>query len=309
MPTFEFRSDFLVNLHHTLYYQAGVLQLLYSAGPDSLPGLPKRVYQQMTHYIPTEDQAQWYRALRFYQDEYGGRSLVFDDALNTVENALAAGVPPVRLKLVLDDVSPIYRKALWPIHDALNGQCIGQWKTALSAYGPALFGTLSRLYQRSWLDVPYRVDVVSNTDRDGAYSIAGKGDLYWHIVMSSFDRDDAGLHGFEIMSHEASHSIVAPDEGPIGTAIADACKSLDRPEPADLWHAAIMFLPGVVLQRLLSPAQAGGYVPAFVANGVFTQAYPRYFAAFQKSLVPYVEGRTSLQNAFHAVVQQVVAAG
>jgi hypothetical protein len=305
-PRFEFHSDFLVNLHHTLYYQAGVLQMLYTTGPDALPGLPARVYREVVTHIPSPEQGRWYRALRFYQNEYGWRSLIFDDEMYALENDLVAGTPPAQLKRVLDDVSPIYRERLWPIHDSLNRKSIEEWQAAVARYGPSFFPALANLYQRPWLPIPCRVDVVATTDRLGAYNNPGKDNRYWHIVMSTYDRENDDLHGFEIMTHEASHSIVLPDDGPIGGAIASACKALDRPEPNNLWHATIMYIPGIVLQRL---AYAAGmhYELAFVANEVFTKAYPRYYAALQRHLLPYVDGRSTLGEALYATVAQVVS--
>lgn len=305
-PRFEFHSDVLLNLHHTLYYQAGVLQMLYTTGGDALPGLPARVYHEMVTHIPSSEQERWYRALRFYQDHYGWRSLIFDDEMSALENDLVAGTPPAQLKHVLDDVSPIYRERLWPIHDTVNRTSIEEWKAAVARYGPSFFPTLAKLYQRPWLPIPYRVDVVATTDRLGAYNNPGRDNSYWQIVMSSYDRENDDLHGFEIMTHEASHSIVTPDEGPIGGGIASACRSLDRPEPNNLWHAAIMYIPGIVLQRLAG-ASGMHYELAFVANGVFTRAYPRYYAAFQQHLLPYVNGRRSLEESLYATVAQVVS--
>lgn len=304
-PRFEFHSDFSVNLHHTLYYQASVLQLVYTS-PDALPELPARVYREMLTHIPLAEQERWYRALRFYQDQYGWRSLIFDDLMYTLENDIVAGTPPAQLKRLLDDVSPIYRERLWPIHDASNRTCIEAWQAAIARFGPSLFPALAKLYQRPWLSIPNRVDVVATTDRLGAYNNPGKDNRYWHIVMSSYDRDNEGLHGFEIMTHEASHAIVPPEEGPIGGGIASACEALDRPEPNNLWHATIMYIPGIVLQRLADAAGVD-YELAFIANGVFTKAYPRYYAAFQQQLLPYVDGRVTLEEALHATVAQVVS--
>lgn len=305
-PRFEFHSAFLVNLHHTLYYQASVLQALYTTGLDMLGELPARVYREMITHIPSAEQGRWYRALRYYQNEYGWRSLIFDDEMYALENDVVAGTPPAPLKRVLDDVSPIYRERLWPIHDARNRTSIQEWQAALSRYGPSLFPALAKLYQRPWLPIPYRVDVVAATDRLGAYNNPGEGNRYWHIVISTYDHQNDDLNGFEIVTHEASHSIVLPDEGPIGGTIASACKTLDRPEPNNLWHATIMYIPGIVLQRL---ALAAGmrYQLAFVANQVFTKAYPRYYAAFQRHLLPYVDERATLAEALYATVEQVVS--
>jgi hypothetical protein len=305
-PRFEFHSAFLVNLHHTLYYQASVLQMLYTTGSDALPGLPARVYREIVTQIPPSEQGRWYRALRFYQSQYGWRSLIFDDEMYALENDIVAGTPPAQLKRVLDDVAQIYRDRLWPIHDSRNRKSIEAWQAAVARYGPSFFPALAKLYQRPWLTIPCRVDVVAATDRLGAYNNPGTNNRYWHIVLSSYDRENDDLHGFEIMSHEASHSIVLPDDGPIGGTIASACEALDRPEPNNLWHATIMYIPGIVLQRL---AYAAGvhYELAFVANDVLTKAYPRYYAAFQRHLLPYVDRRATLGEALYATVAQVVS--
>ena len=305
-PHLDFHSDFYVNLHHTLYYQAAVLQSVYMAGADSLSERPARAYTEMLQHVLLDRQGPWYRALAYYQNEYGGRSLIFDDGMNTLDNALADGTPPSRVKTVLHSVSSIYRETLWPIHDSLNRRRIARWKAELAEFGPSFWPQLSSLYQQSWQSIPYRVSVVANTERDGAYSISGTGDRFWYILTSSYDNSSAGLSGVEIIAHEASHSIVGPGQGPIGASITEACAALARPEPYDLWHAVIMYIPGVVLQRLADRAGMK-YTLAFVNNGVFTRAYPRYYAAFKQHLQPYIEGRATLSQALRATVAQVVA--
>jgi hypothetical protein len=43
----------------------------------------------------------------------------------------------------------------------------------------------------------------------------------------------------EILFHEASHTIVSPDEGRIGQALAAAAKASNSAMPPKLWHALI----------------------------------------------------------------------
>ncbi len=302
-PAITFYSDFWVNLHHTLYRQADALQTAYNGGTSSLHPIPRQFYEDATH-LPRADQAAWYRALESYQRQYAQRNFVFDDQLIRIENALADGAPPGDLKRILASVAPIYRNTLWPAHDELNRRRIEQWRQSLAQYGPTLMPTLSRLYQAPWLRIPYRVDVVASTDRDGAFSIYGP--KFWHIVTSSFDRQNYGLNGFEIIVHEASHSIVSPDSGPIGRSIAVAAGSLNRPEPADLWHVVIMYAPGSVLRELVAKAHGAPYTPAFVANDVLPEVYPRYYAALKQHFQPYVDGLAPLEPAMEQTVKAIV---
>ncbi len=302
-PAITFYSDFWLNLHHTLYRQADALQTAYNGGVSSLHPIQRHFYEDTTH-LPLSNQHAWYRALEFYQSRYGGRSFVFDDQLNRIENALADGAPPDDLKRILASVAPIYRNRLWPAHDRLNRRRIEQWRQSLAQYGPTLMPMLSRLYQKPWLRIPYRVDVVASTDHDGAFSIYGP--RYWHIVTSSLDRQNSGLNGFEIIVHEASHSIVSPESGPIVRSIALAAGSLNRPEPADLWHVVIMYAPGSALRELVGKAHGAPYTPAFVANGVLTEVYPRYYAALKQHFQPYVDGLATLEPAMEQTVKAIV---
>ncbi len=302
-PTITFYSDFWLNLHHTLYRQADALQTAYSGAVSSLHPIQRQFYEDATH-LSFANQRAWYRALEFYQHQYGQRDFVFDDQLIRIENALADGAPPYDLKRILASVAAIYWNTLWPAHDKLNRKRIQQWRQSLAQYGPTLMPSLSRLYQTPWLGIPYRVDVVASTDRDGAFSIYGP--RYWHIVTSSLDRQNYGLNGFEIIVHEASHSIVSPDSGPIGLSIAVAAGSLNRPEPADLWHVAIMYAPGSVLQELVAKVHEAPYTSAFVTNGVLTRVYPRYYAALKQHFQRYVDGATTLQSAMDETVKAIV---
>ncbi len=82
---------------------------------------------------------------------------------------------------LLDDVLPIYRERLWPIHGSLSRESIGEWQAAVAGYGPSLLTVLAKLYQRPWLPIPCRVDVVATTDRLGAYN---RDNRYWRMIFT-----------------------------------------------------------------------------------------------------------------------------
>jgi hypothetical protein len=231
---------------------------------------------------------------------------VFDAQMVRFENELADDRIPAPLQATLQSAAPIYRSALWPLHDAANRKWIAQQRADLSELGAQMSLRLSAIYGVPWLRIPYRVAVVPSTDRDTAFSNFGTSNRYFLIVASSMDRSISGWGGFETLYHEASHSIVDPAIDGIGRDIATIAAALDRPVPTDLWHALIMYTPGAVLTPLLAQRGIAGFASSF--EGLLSNVYPRYYQAFKSHWQPYLDGSTTRNAALHAVVEAVTSA-
>jgi hypothetical protein len=127
---FEFHNAFLMNLHHFLH-RASV----------SDEGLEKVEWTTQ----PSADELETLSAaMRFYQRQYAGKDLLFDEELSALIPALAVGDEvrharglrlPSELIDQLEAAAPIYEKCLWPSHHAHNDAWIEKIKSLDSRYG------------------------------------------------------------------------------------------------------------------------------------------------------------------------------
>ncbi|HTX60083.1 MAG TPA: hypothetical protein VMH02_10460 [Verrucomicrobiae bacterium] len=310
-PQFRFQSSFWMNLHHTLYYQAQVLETVYGSGPSDLSAMDRDAFADLRRAAAL-DQQRWYESLRIYRDHYAPLSFVFDETLLEADNALAiaagdslAQAVPQPMRRALETAAPVYRTALWPLHDARNRTFIAETSANLARYHEEFSATLSRIYRTPWLAKPYLVDVVAYAQWEGSYGNDAAG--FFHIVMSVQDPDERNLGGIDVLFHEASHSIAMPGTGTIGAAIARAAAGSNRPEPDQLWHAVIMYTPGRLAERLFDRDGAGPYTMVWIRAGLFTRVWPRYYRALGRHWQPYMDGHGTLETALERCVEEIVS--
>ena len=108
--------------------------------------------------------------------------------------------------------------------------------------------------------------VVRHATIFGAYTTSYPAET----VVASADPLNSGLASLEVMYHEATHLVVAPDEGTVGRAIAAASRTKRQGEPEGLWHAVIFFTSGAVVSEAYRRAGQGKYVPYAKRAGLYT---------------------------------------
>ncbi len=312
-PAFAFRSNFWVNLHHTLYYQAQVLEAVYGTGASHLSPMDRDAFADLKS-VPTASEHDWFSALCIYRKNYTFLDFVFSDAMAKIDNTLAEtdgranprGLAlPAPLLQAFDLAAPIYRASQWHRDDARNRAFIASLKHALARFGSECGPRLAQIYRTPWLPEPYRVDVMPYAERDGSYS--NNADSFVHIAMSTQDSGERGAPGLDVLYHEASHSTADPEYGTIGSAITAAAKRANRPAPDQFWHAVIFYTPGKIVEKLLDGAGLGPYAMFAKSEGLFTRDWPRYYDALERHWQPYMDGQGTLQAALADCVNQIVA--
>ncbi|MBV9263299.1 MAG: hypothetical protein JO324_03185 [Candidatus Eremiobacteraeota bacterium] len=309
-PSFRFRSGFWQNLHHTLYYQAQVLETVYGSGSKRLAPIDQAAFTDLQQ-ITASDQESWYRALRTYRDRYASLSFVFDDTLMNADNEISGDeATPLSMTLpaamlgALETAAPAYRKSLWERHDASNRAFIASLGKLVAANGCFLSRQLRSIYKTPWLAQPYVVDVVPYAQWEGSYSNNAAG--FVHIVMSVQDPSESGMGGLDVLFHEASHSIADPDKGTIGAAIVAEAARLNRPAPDQFWHAVIMYTPGKLVEELA--ARSGmQYTMVWMQPGLLGRAWSRYYQALETHWLPYMRGTGTLEAAIARCVDDITA--
>lgn len=300
VPTFDFHSNFWINLHHSLFRAA------------QAPGPPQRMpVAAPIGTLSADEQRDWNAAVQYYRDHMIQRDLLFDDGMDAIKRGLAASEAdsqvtaariPAELAAVLNRVAPVYRVHWWPRHDAANRLWIASVQTLMTRVGDRLAEQLSVAYATQWHTEPIRVDV---TPWAGPRLVAyTNGTDHGHIVVSSTDPCDQGLASLETLYHEASHTIVGPGLGAVGSTISATATRLHGTPPDGLWHAVMFFTQGDLLRRDL--AEIGvGYEPGAGICNQFTGSWAIYRDALELFWKPYLEGRSSLDSATTNVLRSL----
>jgi hypothetical protein len=109
---------------------------------------------------------------------------------------------------------------------------------------------------------------------------------------------NTGNAPLELMFHEASHD--AAIGGRITKMIAEECARQNLTVPPDLWHYVIMFTTGEVTRRELERTGSPDYMP-YVYR--YDRLPPGVLSAFERHWLPYLDGKTPLQQALHDLVR------
>jgi hypothetical protein len=315
----EFHSGFWINLHHFLYAEARLRagEPLVEGGGATAPGI----------VFENDSSPQWTAALDYYAAHFIHHDLLLDYQLVAIEDALTqfeacpdltgrsspacnAGLP-VELAALLERAAPIYRAGWWPRHDRQNRIWIASVAPLIRELGTSLSTDLAGIYKSAWPAAPIPVDVAIYAGPFGAYTSLDPV----HITLSSADQRNAGLEGFEVVFHEASHSLAAP----VSDLITADCHALNKPVPRDLWHALLFYTTGVLVERALGsmqpPSSPGAnrgaaaappspaYVPYAIRNGLYERDWQAYQSALVQAWQPYLDGHALFRDAILNLVQ------
>lgn len=297
---FEFHSNFWINLHHTLYQQAG----LNERSRDS-----KEVNKVFTDAIydklkPGERRV-WDTALSYYRANYTGRDLLFDNGMIEIKNALAHDEDTHKVKVaglieefrvVLEQAAPIYREHWWPEHNRANQAWIKSVSPLIERFGGAIVEKLQAIYRESWPKRPVMLDVSYYSNWAGAYTTLRP----LHIIVSSSNSTNQGLAALETAFHEASHGMMET----VMETIAVESRAVGKKAPRTLWHALLFFTTGEIVRRELV-AEGQAYLPYADLHGLYkeTPNWPEYHQLLKQYWQPYIDGKAEFTAAIANIVK------
>jgi len=293
----HFYSDELMNLHHTLYAaawarrpQAGTLRALAGTLPAPLDGP-----------LTAAERTVWEAAIDYYDKQIASRDLLFGRGMEALKTALVAGhlaseAVGKDLRTVLESAAPIYRRYFWPAHDRANRTWITATADRMNAIAPGTIDKLEKLYGVKWFSSPVRADVVWVGNRQGAYTTDGPPA---HATISSGDTSNVDWTAIEIVFHEFSHVLILPIQNALARALGDRIR-----EHSVLWHVVQFYLTGVAVQQVLK-VRGIDYTPYLYSSGLFDRAWGRYRRAVEENWAPYVQGRTTLDEAISRTVEML----
>jgi hypothetical protein len=242
-----------------------------------------------------------------------------DELSGAKKKSCDAGLP-AKLTEILEVAAPVYRAHRWPIDDRANRAWIKRAAPLVREQGVGLSHRLADIYQTRWPAERIRVDVTAVANYAGAYTTLEP----LRVTIASTDGRNQGSAALEVLFHEASHGIATPVE----LAIARECRQRDKPIPRDLWHALIFYTTGEVIKPVMGAqvdtagngAMPGGsttkstpeasiespqdadYTPYAMREGLYQRGWESYLALLTRYWQPYLEGRTTFDDAIAHMV-------
>ena len=288
---YEFHSNFWINLHHFLF--------TYAKRPDD-GRLPDGRAMSRAEYQAIYDAVGWYR------EHLADHSLLMNDRLYAVKRALIMSGPDALpdADAISDDhrthleaVAPYYRARYWARHDRQNRSLFAWHEARIRALEEPILDRIADLSQQPWPDGRIRVDLSWDSNWAGAYCTTQPV----HAVMTSRpsgpDNDWPPGGWFELLFHEPSHALIAPDRYPVARAISAAQQALGIESSGQLWHAILFYFSGTAVREALA-AEGIDHTLLMVDGGIFA----RYHEAVFAHLPDYVAGDQDFGDAVHAVV-------
>jgi hypothetical protein len=295
-PIFRFETDgFWLNLHHFLYVLGRVEARMPDIKRDAVAGAPADEGEGLKALSNSERQA-WRQAVTAYAIGLSKLDTTFDRPVYDVTNALRRASPDrdvaslqidVAVTEALDRAAPIYRKAWWPRHRAANRQWLQSMQAPLQKYGPQILAFVTRAYQEPWMAGGFPVNISGWANWAGAYSTYDS-----LLVIATLNRGNQGLHGFEIMFHEAMHQWDEEiDARLLRIARANKLKFNDL-----LSHAMIFYTTGEAMKSVVPT-----HVPYAEVAGIWKGRMGSFKPALDAHWQPYLDGKTTLDEALLAL--------
>ena len=289
---FDFHSAFWMNLHHYLHALARPGGALSEAIPAN---------------ATAEERRRWTEAVDYYRVQYGKRSLLFDEELVRIKQALAtagsnadlaaAALAPAH-RALLEAAAPIYRRHRWADHDTANQRFRAALQPLLKQHGQVIASRLAASFDTTWPAAPIRVDLVHDAGPPGnAYTISEPT----LITIGVSDSRHRSLAALELIFHEASHrwdAVLMKD-------VSDVAGSLMRRAPPGLWHGLLFYNAGAITHDALAKAGVGGYDMYMFAQKTFD--FPGWHEAIARHWPGFLAGTVSRGEAIARILRDLAS--
>jgi hypothetical protein len=306
---FSFSTDDVwLNLHHFLY----VLGRARNGAPDATQQAVAGVAadeRQGRATLTAEEQQTWETTVTAYANGLSRQPSMFQPPLAPITLTLAGTGDVAVPATVIDDAvrqtliaaMPVYRKAWWPRHRAMNERYVATLQQQLDQDGPAIVSSLARSYGLTWPARPYPTHVVPYASWQGGFSYTGL-----RIVVSSNDYPmNRGWYPLEILFHEAMHQW---DDDVARVLQAHATARQVR-LPIDLSHT-LVFVTAADAVRRLHPEHVAFIDALNLWSGSLSGSRlpaARLRPAIEATWKPYLDGRGERDDVFAAMVAAAAA--
>ncbi len=288
----DFYSNYWINLHHYLFRLAknSSRQTSYLSELPLFKNLNEHESKTLTE------------AIDYYQTHLIGKDLLFNQDMFNIKLALSQKQANQSLNSIVSDqdlvdqlsaASPIYQSYVWPRHDQQNRNTVNKYIDLIKSNEVAFLQKLEDLSGQSWPTNRIRIDMTYYANWAEAYTTI-KPKI--HAVISSLHYQDN--HDFiELLWHESSHGIIAPQEFNMAKEIKYIADQLKVQVPNQLWHGILFYLAGATTKEILRD-EGIKYELIMVRKNIFSSQIP-YLVKYMQ---PYVDGQISLHDAIKGIL-------
>jgi hypothetical protein len=307
---FAFHSDPEVALHHFLFRWAQMQAMEAGTIPRRYPEPTLReADQQVLEILSPEEKALWEAALAHYRDHVAGRSLLFDEGLLALRDALAGtgtkeAVPEAERETLrqVARVLPMYARHWWPRHDRENREWVAAVFPDVIRFERQIAARIAAAYGGVWPNFPERpnrVDLAPYASSTAAYTTSKP-----HTVLAVDDPTSSMPWALELLFHEASHSNAL--EGRLHGMLEAAYSGLDREPPRNLWHILLFSISGQATHDVLVAA-GREYTPLAQQFDIFTrrESYRQIWAVVERLWYPAMAEGKPLEAVLPALVAAI----
>lgn len=279
---FTFASDAALNLHHLIHAEAWAAEAAETGRRSMAQPLPPQD-------LELRRTPGWPDAIAYYRTRLIERHLLFDDTMQDLASWLIGrgGAVPAGWEQAFTPVLTAYTETDWPDHDRHNTTWAASVGTLLDSHLPHAVDRLQQLYRRALPQPPLLVSTVWVGSAEGAYTSLHPT----HITCSTTDPRSQGFAAAEILLHEASHAIARDLQESIRVRL-----DVTQPGVGQLWHAALFFITGQVVARLLAE-QGVAYTPYVDSSGLFDRVWPQFREPITEAWSGYLDGRWGWDSA------------
>jgi len=307
---FQFTTDdFWLNLHHYLYILGRAHAGAADATQPAVASAPDDEKQGLV-LLTDEERQSWANVVGAYASGVSRASSFFQAPLASMTMSLAntgdGAVFPVATwqpgdRATLETAAPMYRKAWWPRHRAMNQRYLAELQRTIDRDGSAIVAFLTRIYGIEWPSRVFPTHVVAYASWQGAFSYTGR----MMILSSNANAQNDQWSPLEGVFHEAMHQ----SDDRVAALLRAQAAARGVTVPVDLSHALIFFTVGEAVRRLhpehvsmvdaldiWSKTISGARLPA-----------KRLQPSIQGIWKPYLDGRGTRDEALGALVAAAAA--
>ena len=152
----------------------------------------------------------------------------------------------------------------------------------------------------TWPPEPILVDVVGETGPSSAITHSGPTGFAAHSQAAAGSPCNTDIAPLRLLFHEATH--MPQVAGRIGALINDETARQKLQPLPNLWHTLPLFTPSEIARHELGQTEKVDYVRYPFCKLQLTLAEK---TALQRDWRPYLDGKTSFENALHDLVRDV----
>ena len=298
---FDFRSNFVLNLHHFLLKKASNFGRMKNESQKQFDSL----FTEIKLPVDEKTKQAVMNAISYYADNLAGKNMLFDPELtslkytfescHTLEDLRSKNIS-ADLMAVLNNTSGFYSQYFWNEQDKLNREFILSRLDLIKKIENEVIRNSSKYYQYKYNGVKFRIDMVDYATFFGAYTTT---DPYISAVISSTYPSHKGTQGIEVIFHEAAHGMIDS----VFLTQQTICKDKNLEFDHNIWHTILFYSTGMFVKSELQKQNIDHEIYIYKNKlGDLNPAVKKTIDSVAINWQAYLENNTTLNEAMAKIL-------